>query len=319
MYVGIDLGGINIAIGLVDDDYNIIAKGSIPTGREREFSEIMEDAAHLIEKLLEESGKTAADIQAIGMGSPGIPGIEEKSVIYACNFPKVRHGKLQDEMRKYFPGVNAYVENDANAAAYGEILAGAAKGMKDAVVVTLGTGVGGGVIIDGKICAGFNHAGSEIGHMVLNFNGPACACGRYGCFECYASATALINQTKEMIQAYPDSIIHEMIHHNPDNVNGKTAFDAAKQGDEAGMKIVKTYIEYLGVGVVNIINVFQPEAIVIGGGICKEGEYLLSRLEDYVNRFIYTPEEVPTTKLTTAKLGNDAGIIGAAMLWKQQA
>ncbi len=319
MYVGIDLGGINIAIGLVDDDCNIIAKGSIPTGREREFSEIMEDAAHLIEKLLDEAGLTGADIQAIGMGTPGIPGIEEKSVVYACNFPKVKHGKLQDEMRKYFPGVNAYVENDANAAAYGEILAGAAKGLKDAVVVTLGTGVGGGVIVDGKIYAGFNHCGSEIGHMVLNFNGPACNCGRKGCFEVYASATALINQTKEMIQSYPDSVIHEMIDHNPDKVNGKVPFDAAQQGDRAGEKIIKNYLEYLGVGLVNIINIFQPEAIVIGGGICKQGENLLAPLREYVKHYIYTPDEIPTTKLMTAQLGNDAGIIGAAMLWKQQA
>ncbi len=319
MYVGIDLGGINIAIGLVDDDCNILAKGSIPTGREREFSEIMADAAALIQKLLDENGFAAADIKSIGMGTPGIPGIEEKSVVYACNFPKVHHGKLQDEMRKYFPGVTAYVENDANAAAYGEMLAGAAKGLKDAVVVTLGTGVGGGVIVDGKICAGFNHCGSEIGHMVLNFNGPSCACGRKGCFEVYASATALINQTKEMIQSYPDSIIHEMIDHNPDNINGKVPFDAAQQGDRAGEKVIKNYLEYLGVGLVNIINIFQPEAIVIGGGVCKQGENLLAPLREYVKRYIYTPDEIPTTKLMTAELGNDAGIIGAAMLWKQQA
>ncbi|MBQ9914979.1 MAG: ROK family protein, partial [Clostridia bacterium] len=284
-----------------------------------EFSEIMADAAHLIEKLLKESGKTAADIQAIGMGTPGIPGIKEKTVIYASNFPKVRHGNLQDEMRKYFPGVNAFVENDANAAAYGEALAGAAKGVRDAVVVTLGTGVGGGVIIGGKISSHFNNVGSEIGHQVINFNGPACPCGRCGCFEAYASATALIRQTKEMMEAYPHSVMHDIVNHNYDNVNGKTAFDAAKQGDEAGLRVVKNYIEYLGIGIVNIINVFQPEAVVIGGGICKEGEYLLAPLREYVSRYIYTPDDVPTAKLTTAKLGNDAGIIGAAMLWKQQA
>ncbi len=317
MYVGIDLGGINIAIGLVDDRYNILAKGSVPTGRERAFSDIMYDAAQLIRRLLQEAGKTEADIQSIGMGSPGIPDVEKKTIICASSFPQIHHSDAQAELQKYFPGVPVYVENDANAAAYGEILAGAAAGLANAVVVTLGTGVGGGVIIEKKIYAGFNHGGSELGHMVLNFNGPKCGCGRNGCFEVYASATALIQQTADMIQSYPDSIIHEMIGHDPSKINGKTAFDAAKQGDRAGQKTVAKYIEYLGVGVVNIINIFQPEAIVIGGGICKEGEYLLSRLNEFVQRYLYTTE-IPNAKLMTATLGNDAGIIGAAMLWKQQ-
>ncbi|MBR5236625.1 MAG: ROK family protein [Clostridia bacterium] len=317
MYVGIDLGGINIAIGLVDDDYNIIAKGSVPTGREREFSEIMADAAALINRLLDESGKTAADIKCIGMGSPGVPDVENRTIIAASSFPKIHHSSAQDELHKYFPGVPVFVENDANAAAYGEKLAGAAKGIDNVVVVTLGTGVGGGVIIDKKIYAGFNHGGSEIGHMVLNFNGPQCPCGRKGCFEVYASATALIRQTKDMIASYPDSIIHEMIDHDPDKINGKTAFDAAKLGDRAGEKTVAKFIEYLGIGVLNIINVLQPEAIVIGGGICKEGKYLLDRLNEFITPYFYT-DQIPFAKLMTATLGNDAGIIGAAMLWQQQ-
>lgn len=317
MYVGIDLGGINIAVGLVDDQYRIIKKGSVPTGRERSFSAIMADAAQLIQQLLTESGMSAADVQCIGMGSPGVPDVEKKLIVAASNFPQIDFSDFRAEMEKYFPGVPVYVENDANAAAYGEILAGAARGIDNAVVVTLGTGVGGGVIIDKKIYAGFNHGGSEIGHMVLNFNGPACGCGRSGCFEVYASATALIKQTAEMIQSYPDSVIHEMINHDPSKINGKTAFDAAKQGDRAGEKVVAKFVEYLGIGIMNIINVFQPEAIVIGGGICKEGEYLLSRLNAYVERYLYT-DKIPHAKLLTATLGNDAGIIGAAMLWKQQ-
>lgn len=315
MYVGIDLGGINIAIGLVDGNYNILAKGSVPTGREREFSEIMKDAAGLIQRLLAEAGLTASDVEAIGMGSPGVPNVEEREIVYASTFPKMRHANAQTELQKYFPGIPVYVENDANAAAYGEILAGAAKDVGDAVVVTLGTGVGGGVIIDKKIYAGFNHCGSELGHMVLNFNGPHCDCGRDGCFEVYASATALIKQTAEMIEKYPESCIHQMIGGDSANINGKTAFDAAKQGDEAGKRIVENFITYLGVGLANVVNVFQPEVIVIGGGICKEGDYLLNPLRDYLKRFTYTTE-VPATQLKAAKLGNDAGIIGAAMLWK---
>ncbi|MBE7048812.1 MAG: ROK family protein [Ruminococcaceae bacterium] len=317
MHVGIDLGGINIAIGLVDEEYNLLAKGSVPTVRERAFSDIMKDAAQLIQRLLTETGKTVNDIQSIGMGSPGTLDVKKKTIVKACSFPKVHHSNVGTEIEKYFPGIPVYVGNDANAAAYGEILAGTSKGLANAVMVTLGTGVGGGIIIDNKIYAGFNHAGAELGHMVLNFNGPKCNCGRSGCFECYASATALIKQTADMIQSYPDSIIHEMINHDPAKISGKTAFDAAKQGDRAGQKIVGKYIEYLGVGLLNIIHIFQPEAIIIGGGICKEGDYLLNPLNEYINQYIVTTD-IPRTKLMTASLGNDAGIIGAAMLWKQQ-
>lgn len=317
MYVGIDLGGINIAVGLVTDDYKIIAKDSVPTGRYRAYDEIMYDAAQLINKLLAENGMTIADVQGIGLGAPGVPDVHKKVIVAASTFPQVNFSNVQEELYKYFPNVPVYVENDANAAAYGEILAGAAKHVSNAVVITLGTGIGGGVIIDNKIYAGFNHAGSEIGHIVINFNGPDCECGRKGCFELYASATALIKQTAEVIQSYPDSVIHDMIQHNPANINGKIPFDAAKQGDRAGQKIVSKFIEYLSVGIVNIINAFQPEVIVIGGGISNQGEYLLAPLREYVAPQLYT-DRIKMAELVTATLGNDAGIIGAAMLWKQQ-
>lgn len=316
MYIGVDLGGTNIAIGLVNDNYEIVAKGSVPTRKERAFEEIISDAAQLIQELLLKVGKTAADIQYIGMGSPGIPDAENGIIVYASTFPHMAYSNAQAEFEKYFPGVKVYVENDANAAAYGEYLAGAAKGVDNAVMVTLGTGVGGGVIINQKIYSGFNNNGSELGHMVLNFNGPACSCGRNGCFEVYASATAIIKQTEETIQSYPDSVIHQMINHDPSKLNGKIPFDAARQGDRAGQRIVDKYIEYLGVGIANVVNLFQPEVIVIGGGICKEGDYLLKPLFAYVDSQKYS-DKVPQPKLVTAILGNDAGIIGAAMLWKQ--
>lgn len=316
MYVGVDLGGTNIAIGLVEENYEIIAKGSVPTGKERPFADIIADAAQLIQKLLMEVGKTAADVQCIGMGAPGIPDAKNGIIVYASTFPHMAFSNAQAEFEKYFPGVKVYVENDANAAAYGECLAGAAKGVDNVVMVTLGTGVGGGVIINRKIYSGFNYNASELGHMVLNFNGPACSCGRNGCFEVYASATALVKQTAETIQSYPDSIIHQMIDHDPSKLNGKIPFDAAKQGDRAGQRIVDKYIEYLGIGIANVVNLFQPEMIVIGGGVCKEGDYLLKPLFAYVDSQKYT-DKVPQPKLVTAVLGNDAGIIGAAMLWKQ--
>lgn len=316
MYLGVDLGGINIAVGLVDENNQIIHKDSVPTGRLRSFEEIMKDMADLCRKVTEDAGYQMSDVVSIGIGSPGTPDVKEKKVVYANNLVHFVDVNLEKELQKYFPGMTVYVENDANAAAYGEIIAGAAKEFSTAVVVTLGTGVGGGVIIENKIYAGFNHAGSEVGHMVIIKDGVPCTCGRNGCFEVYASATALIRETAEMIEKYPDSVIHSMIDGNPENINGKTAFDAAAQNDEAGCEIIRQYVEYLGTGISNLINVFQPEAIVIGGGISKQGENLLVPLREYVKKNSYT-RGVPESKIMTAKLGNDAGIIGAAMLWRQ--
>ncbi len=316
MYLGVDLGGINIAVGLVDDSYHIVKKESVPTGRLRPFEEIMKDMADLCKKVTEDAGYTMADVKSIGIGSPGTPDVENCRVVYTNNIVNFVDVAVGAELRKYFPGMDVYLENDANAAAYGEILAGAARSLSNAVMVTLGTGVGGGVIIDNKIYAGFNHAGSEIGHMVITYDGEPCTCGRKGCLEAYASATALISQTAKMIAQYPDSVIHQMIDHNPENINGKTAFDAMRAGDEAGKRIVEQYLNYLGAGLANIVNLFQPEAIVIGGGISKEGETILAPLRKYVAENSYTCD-VPSTKLITAELGNDAGIVGAAFLWKQ--
>ena len=199
------------------------------------------------------------------------------------------------------------------------MIAGAAKGQKDVIVITLGTGVGGGIIIDGKIYAGFNRAGAELGHMVIMADGVPCTCGRCGCWECYASATALIRETAEEIRKYPDSLIHQMIDGDENNITGETAFDAMHQGDAAGGAIVKQYVEYVGIGVMNLINIFQPQKLVVGGGVSKAGEALLAPLRAYVAANAYGAEVggIPATEIVEAVLGNDAGIIGAAMLYRQ--
>ncbi|MBQ3553895.1 MAG: ROK family protein [Clostridia bacterium] len=316
MYLGIDLGGINIAVGLVDDSYHIINKDSVPTGRTRSFEAIVKDMADLCRKIVEEAGYQISDVKCIGIGAPGTPDIKNKCVLYANNLIAFQNVNLETELQKYFPGMPVYLENDANAAAYGEILAGAAKDVDSAVIITLGTGVGGGIVIENKIQAGFRHTGAEIGHMVIEKDGAQCTCGRRGCFEAYSSATALIRQTAEIIKEYPDSIIHEMIGNDPSKISGKTAFLAAKQGDEAGQKIVDQYVAYLGEGVTNIVNILWPEAIVIGGGISKEGENLLAPLREYVHAHQYGRGS-ECSKIVAAELGNDAGIIGAAMLFKQ--
>ncbi len=315
MYLGIDLGGINIAVGLVDKNGKIINKASVPTGRLRPAADIIDDMAKLCQKVVDEAGYKIDDVNSIGIGSPGTPDVKEKCILYANNIVNFVDVYIEKELQKYFPAMPVYLENDANAAAFGEIYAGAASELKSAVIITIGTGIGGGVIIDNKIYAGFNHAASELGHMVINFEGDRCTCGRYGCFETYASATALIKQTKEMMKKHPESKMHE-IAKTEDEVNGRTSFDAAKMGDEAACKVVEKYIEYLGVGVVNVINLFQPEAIVIGGGVSKEGEYLLRPIREYAKKYAYT-DKIPAPKIIKAELGNDAGIIGAAMLWTQ--
>lgn len=318
-YIGIDLGGTNIAAGIVDEQCNMVVKGSVPTGRLRSFEEIIKDMAGLCKGLMNDAGVTESEIGAIGIASPGAPNVEEGRIVYSANIPSFTNAPVCSELKKYFPGKEVFIENDANAAAFGEIIAGAAKGEKDAVMITLGTGVGGGIVIDGKIYAGFNHAGGELGHMVIKANGVRCGCGREGCWEAYASVTALIRETAEVIEEYPDSIIHQMIKKENGRISGRTAFDAMRSGDAAGKAIVNQYIEYIGIGLANIINIFQPKKIVVGGGISKEGETILTPLRKYVKEQTYAAGEPnrKTAEIVEAKLGNDAGIIGAAMLFKQ--
>lgn len=318
-YIGIDLGGTNIAVGVVNENCEIVAKGSVPTGRLRPFAEIMEDMCGLCKKLVQDAGISESCVAAIGVASPGSIALDGKSIGYANNIPSLNGAPICETLQKTFPGAEVFLENDANAAAYGEMIAGAAKGQKDVIVITLGTGVGGGIIIDGKIYAGFNRAGAELGHTVIMADGVPCTCGRSGCWECYASATALIRETAEEIKKYPDSIIHQMIDGEENNITGKTAFDAMHQGDAAGDAIVKQYVEYVGIGVANLINIFQPEKLVVGGGVSKAGEALLVPLREYVAANTYGAEVggFPATEIVEAVLGNDAGIIGAAMLFKQ--
>ena len=207
-----------------------------------------------------------------------------------------------------------YLENDANCAALGEAIAGVGKGKKLFIAITLGTGVGGGIINEGKVMAGCNEAGGELGHMVIEMNGIPCNCGRTGCWEAYASATALVEQTQKAMLDHRDSKMWSLAADSLDNVNGRTAFDAMRAGDEWGKKVVEQYIEYVAVGTVNIINIFQPEMICFGGGICNEGETLLAPLRKYVEQFRYSRYSSTQTELCRAKLGNDAGIIGAALV-----
>ena len=309
--IGIDLGGTNIKVGVVDENYNIVGKSNIKTNLPRPSEEIAESIAEGVRLACADAGISVSDVNSIGIGTPGVANRNTGVVLYSCNlgFNNFELGKVLGEKL----GTQIFVENDANAAAFGEVVNGAGKGYKNVVVVTLGTGVGGGIIIDGKIYTGFNFCGGELGHTVIEYNGRQCGCGRKGCFEAYSSATALINMTKEAMEANPDSEMWK-IAGSLENVDGKTAFDGMRAGDKVAVGVVDMYINYLGCGLVNIVNTFQPELLLIGGGICKEGENLTKPLNEYIERESYCIDPNRSTKLDIAKLGNDAGIIGAAYL-----
>lgn len=312
--IGIDLGGTNIAIGIVDENYKIVLKDKVPTRTERETSEIIDDMANLCKSLVERLNITFDDIGYAGIAAPGSIDPVNGVVRYANNINMVDY-PIADELKKRIPLKKVYVENDANAAALAEAKAGAGKGLNDVIMITLGTGVGGGIVIGGKLYSGFNYAGAELGHTVIEAGGRACTCGRKGCFEAYSSATGLINMTKEKLQETKDTIMWDMVNGDIENTSGRTAFDASRKGDKAGQEVVDMYIGYLACGLTNMINIFQPEVLCIGGGVCGEGDYLLNPLKELIkaNTYGYERQE-RNTELKIAELGNDAGIIGAALL-----
>lgn len=310
-YVGIDLGGTNIVAGVVDEDYNIIAKASTKTNCPRPEKEIADDMTRMALQAVKNAELTIDDIEWIGVGTPGIANSATGIIEYSNNLgfkntPMVKY--IQETIDK-----PVFIENDANAAAYGEYVAGAAKGAKNAVCITLGTGVGGGIIIDGKIYAGSNFAGAEIGHTVIEVDGPQCSCGRKGCFEVFSSATGLIRMSKEAMAEHPESIMNKMADEKG-KVTARTSFDAMRAGDAAAKEVVDKYIKYLAAGITNTINIFQPDILCIGGGVCNEGDPLLLPVKALVKEEVYTRNSEKNTEIVIAKLGNDAGIIGAAFL-----
>ena len=311
-YIGVDLGGTNIAAGIVDEKGNLLRKASVPTGAEREADEVIKDMAGLCRKLIDEQGITVDDVEYAGVATPGTADHDNGIVVYANNLRFLNY-PLADKLKEFLGVKKVLIENDANAAAKGEAACGAAKGYANSVMITLGTGLGGGIIIDNKIYSGFNYAGAELGHMVIEVDGLPCSCGRKGCWEAYSSATGLINMTKVKLAETKDTVMHEMVAHDG-KVSGRTAFDAMRKGDKAAKEVVDKYIYYLAMGIVNIINIFQPEVLVIGGGICNEKHYLTDPLMDIVDKEQYSRNSTKKTEIRIATLGNDAGIIGAAML-----
>ena len=312
--LGIDLGGTNIVAGVVDKKYKIVAKASCKTAVPRPESEICDSMAEVAKKAVEKAKLTMDDIESVGIGVPGAVNPKTGVIEYSANL--FFHNWEVVEMMEERLGKKVHIENDANAAALGEYLAGSAKGARIGVAITLGTGVGGGIIVDGKIYSGSNFAGAELGHMVIVKDGKECACGRRGCWETYASATGLINLTKQKIlsEKLEFSYMLKLCDGDINKVNGRTAFDAMRDGDPTAKSVVEEYISYLSCGLVNIINIFQPDVLCIGGGISNEGENLLGPVRSYVERERYTKHNDKQTVICKCTLGNDAGIIGAAYL-----
>ncbi|HEY8423457.1 MAG TPA: ROK family protein [Clostridia bacterium] len=311
-YIGVDIGGTSIKVGVVDKQGNILKKQSFKTLINQHYKETAQEISETVNNLINDLNLTKDDIRAVGVGSPGCVDSHTGEIIYAgnLNWEKVPLGKELIELT----GFPTYVHNDANAAAMGEWMFGAGKDYKNIVLITIGTGIGGGVIIDGNLFEGNFSAGTEVGHIKLGSLGYQCTCGRTDCFETYASATALIRMTKKAMQENPDSKMWEFVEGDIEKTGGKTAFECAKMGDPAAQKVIDEYIYYLGEGLVNMANIFRPDVIILGGGVCAQGEALTRPLQKHMDENIFAKDLLPTVKIITAKLGNDAGIIGAAAL-----
>ena len=310
-YIGVDIGGTGIKTGIVKEDYTLLDKSSIPTDKSFDYKVIVKDIAKQIDALISKNGITWDEVGAIGIGCPGAINSEKGIVDYANNlhWEEVPLAPALSEET----GKIVKVSNDANVAALGETKCGAGKKYHDTILVTLGTGVGGGVVIENKLFEGFESKGTELGHMVIVRNGEQCSCGRKGCLEAYASATALIRDTKRAMEKDKNSLMWKF---SPslDKVDGRTSFECAKQGDASAQKVVDEYITYLGEGISNFVNIFRPQAILLGGGVCAQGEYLTKPLKQFVHDNTYGGKNIPEPEILIASLGNDAGIIGAASL-----
>ena len=306
--IGIDLGGTNIAVGVVDDRHQIVAEASLPAGAHRPAEQVVADMCRAAELALDKAGLTAGDCVSIGVGAPGTCDPARGVVVCAYNLNWF-DVPVCAMLTKHF-ALPARLSNDANCAALAETVAGAAVGCRNMVLVTLGTGVGGGIIQDGKIVSGVGGTGAEVGHALLVLDGEPCTCGRNGCWEAYASATALIRQGKRAAQAEPASLLAGY----GDRLTGKDVFDAAEKGDAAARAVVAQYCVYVAAGVTDLVNILGPEMVLLGGGISRQGEALLGPVREYVADHCFGGRLRKPPVIQCAKLGNEAGIIGAAAL-----
>ncbi len=311
-YIGIDVGGMSIKGGIVSEEGKILHKSVVETRESYDENySISLDIKRAIDELLDSSNIGMNEIKGIGIGEPGSIDYYKGIVRYSNNIA-ITNIHVVKELKAYYD-VPIFIDNDANCAALGEYVFGEAKSYKNILFVTLGTGIGTGILTDGVLLRGNGNAGAEGGHTVIRMNGNRCNCGRRGCYETYASVTALIRDTKIAMDAHPESLMWE-IAKNEGKINGKVSFAAAKMGDKTALSVVKRYIKYVSEGLTNLVNIFRPDVVIIGGGISFEGEYLTKPIERYINRNSFGSKYNPKTKVIPASLTNDAGILGAAAL-----
>ena len=310
--IGVDVGGTFIKAGVVDGSCAILHKVSVPTGGDAGFLGTVQNIAHAAELAAREAGLAVKDFETVGIGLPGLLNPRTGVVVSAPNLSGWHDVPFLETIQKLLP-VPVQVGNDANCAVVGETLAGAAKGCENVVMLTLGTGVGGGIIVDGKLFTGGQGLGAELGHMTLQMDGATCGCGMKGCIEAYCSVTSLVKQTRQAMEADSTSSMHEYAR-AAGLVDGRTAFECSKQGDAAAVKVVENYCRYLANAIGSLVTVFRPDAVLIGGGLSNQREYLMDKLNALLPKYVFASDVIGVPPILRATLGNDAGTIGAAFL-----
>ena len=308
-YIGVDIGGMSIKAGVLDENGVILSKKTCVTRATEKCEVIVEDIYNLCLEVTEAAGLKKCDIAAVGMGSPGTVNSEKGVITFAGNL-NFRNANVVKEFRKHWD-IKTVVNNDANCAALGEAKFGAAKGVKNLVFVTLGTGIGTGYVIDGKIYLGQRGEGAEGGHICIKMGGEKCTCGEKGCWEAYASATALLRQTEKAMKKHPESLMNELAE-KLGKIDGTVPFEAYRIGDKTAEKVVKTYVKYVATGIVTNINIFRPEVISIGGGVSNAGEDFIKMIAKEARKHAFGGKVNKMPLIVKAELGNDAGIVGAA-------
>ncbi len=312
-YIGIDLGGTNIAVGLVNEEGRIIAKTETPTLASRPYQELIKDMAACAKKVMEEAKITEDELHSIGVGIPGVA--DKDGMVIFCTNLGWRNVPLRAELQQYI-NKPVYMDNDATVAGWAEYQAGVSRGTDSSVFMTLGTGLGGGIVMNGKIWAGAHGAGSELGHLVIEVDGVPCTCGKRGCAERYCSATAIIRMAREACADAPNCLIMRAVEGDMDKINAKVVFDAAKEGDSVAMQVFNRFVKYLTIAINNVISFIDPDMIILGGGVSRAGDFLLDAVKAALPEYLFYPT-LKQPELRIASLGNDAGIIGAALLGKE--
>lgn len=316
-YIGIDVGGTNLKAGLVNEDGAVLATTKMKIASIADQESLAATMADMTRELARMADVPMEQIVSVGVGVPGAVEIRSGSLLYTCNLP-LRNVPLRRLFHKHL-SLPFYIENDANCAALAEYHAGAGQGSKRFVMLTLGTGIGGGIIHNGKIFHGSNGMAGEVGHMSIVYGGRPCPCGRHGCWEQYASASALKRLTGEALAQHPDGILAQVVQENGGRISGQSVFIAARRGDEAAAEVCRFYIDYLSTGIVNLVNIFQPDTLAIGGGVSNEAdEQLLWPVQRQVARETIPCNHDKMTRVVKAQLGDQAGIIGAALLGKKK-